>query len=106
MIDASHEYIHHLVNHEKYGTMLEQWRYSEAGPLGVGLGDVHQVQVPSSDVWGSHSSPVAKPLAIDELCVEFYSTFSHVITSSKHNRPYVELVLGGQHHGLTYDGFS
>ncbi|CAL1361373.1 unnamed protein product [Linum trigynum] len=30
-----------------------------------------------------------------ELYVEFYSTISHVIPTSKRNRPYVEFMLGG-----------
>ncbi|CAL1379227.1 unnamed protein product [Linum trigynum] len=80
----------------------------------VGLGNVHHVhhvQVLDSDVWGSLSSPVATPHAVNELiyrelCVEFYSTLSHVIPSSKRKGPYVEFMLGGHHHVLTYDRFT
>ncbi|CAL1389046.1 unnamed protein product [Linum trigynum] len=41
-----------------------------------------------------------------ELCVEFYSTFSHIILASKKSQPRVEFMLGGQPRVLTYDGFA
>ncbi|CAL1379099.1 unnamed protein product [Linum trigynum] len=41
-----------------------------------------------------------------ELCVEFYSTFSHIVSAGKKSRPQVEFMLGGQPRVLTYDGFA
>ncbi|CAL1394182.1 unnamed protein product [Linum trigynum] len=41
-----------------------------------------------------------------ELCVEFYSTFTHVIPTSKKGRPYVDFMLGGQPRVLAYDAFA
>ncbi|CAL1378906.1 unnamed protein product [Linum trigynum] len=41
-----------------------------------------------------------------ELCVEFYSTFSHIVPSSKKSRPRVEFMLGGHPRVLTYDDFA
>ncbi|CAL1381523.1 unnamed protein product [Linum trigynum] len=41
-----------------------------------------------------------------ELCVEFYSTFSHIVPASKKSHPRVEFMLGGQPRVLTYDGFA
>ncbi|CAL1379606.1 unnamed protein product [Linum trigynum] len=41
-----------------------------------------------------------------ELCVEFYSTFSHIVPTSKKSRPQVEFILGSQLRVLTYDGFA
>ncbi|CAL1400413.1 unnamed protein product [Linum trigynum] len=45
-------------------------------------------------------------LIYHELCLEFYSTFSHVVPTSKKSRPYVEFMLGGQPWVLTYDAFA
>ncbi|CAL1412133.1 unnamed protein product [Linum trigynum] len=41
-----------------------------------------------------------------ELCVEFYSTFSHIVPASKKIRPRVEFMLGGQPRMLSYDDFA
>ncbi|CAL1407140.1 unnamed protein product [Linum trigynum] len=45
-------------------------------------------------------------LSYYKLCVEFYSTFTHVVPTSKKSRPYVEFMLGGQPQVLTYDAFA
>ncbi|CAL1381656.1 unnamed protein product [Linum trigynum] len=50
-------------------------------------------------------------LSVDELiyhvlCVEFCSTFSHVVPTIKKSRPHVEFMLGGQPQVLTYDAFA
>ncbi|CAL1389517.1 unnamed protein product [Linum trigynum] len=41
-----------------------------------------------------------------KICVEFYSNFSHVVSSSKNSRPHVEFMLGVQPPVLTYDAFA
>ncbi|CAL1371075.1 unnamed protein product [Linum trigynum] len=41
-----------------------------------------------------------------ELCIEFYSTFSHIIPASKKSRFRVEFMQGGQPQVVTYDGFA
>ncbi|CAL1370607.1 unnamed protein product [Linum trigynum] len=43
---------------------------------------------------------------LHELCVEFYSTFSHIVPANKKSRPRVEFMLGGQPLVLTYDAFA
>ncbi|CAL1401594.1 unnamed protein product [Linum trigynum] len=41
-----------------------------------------------------------------KLCVEFYSTFSHIVPANNKSQPRAEFMLGGKAQVLTYDAFA
>ncbi|CAL1394414.1 unnamed protein product [Linum trigynum] len=112
MLNLEHEFISYMVNLPEFGDKFAYQSGSPIGPhwrLDLDMFNLFRCRATMTRVL--YHPLWCQLLTMDEeifheLCVEFYSTFSHIISASKKSRPRLEFILGGQPRVLTYDGFS
>ncbi|CAL1360186.1 unnamed protein product [Linum trigynum] len=112
MLNLEHDFISYLVNHPDFGDKFACQSGSPIGPhwrLDLDMFKLFRCRAAMTGVLGH---PQWRQLLTmheeiyHELCVEFYSTFSHIVPASKKSRSRVEFMLGGQPLVLTYNAFA
>ncbi|CAL1380731.1 unnamed protein product [Linum trigynum] len=112
MLNVEHEFINYLVGHARFG---DKFAYQRESPVGSHW----QLDLDMFIMFRCRAAKlgvVCHPqwrllltmdeLIYHELCLEFYSTFDHVVPTGKRSQSYVEFMLAGQSQVLTYDAFA